>query len=298
MNILKAINASFTKFWRWIKETAWVQPLLIVGGIFAIIFSISKFQKWFSVMAVGSSSGYFTSYRISLENEGKAGFETDVDKFADTINDYSFNEYESYAELKADLDEAKVIKTYGLKYYFIIVEEDCTGCTNAEAAFNVLDKGWNTSNFRIEDNGTFTMHSVFADQSSTNDNDYELDEDKKAFTRFVKKFDDRDLWARAAGRLMDSPYRMNASVSESKYVNIENAESASWETPTIFLVDWTEAAFNAGRYGLSEVIFGFTSGTADYDRATLLQQMWNHVPQDEEKSSKDTTNPFRAEYQA
>ncbi len=298
MNILKAINASFTKFWRWIKETAWVQPLLIVGGIFAIIFSISKFQKWFSVMAVGSSSGYFTSYRVSLENEGRSGYETDADKFADSINGYSFNEYGSYDQLKADLEENKVISTYGLKYFFIIVEEDCAGCENAEAAFDILDKQWNTSNFRIEDNGSFAMHSIFADESSTNDSDYDLDEDKKAFTRFVKKFNERDLWARAGGKLVDAPYKTNASVSESKYVSLENADSNAWETPTIFLVDWTEAAFNDGRYGLSEVLFGFTSGTTDYDRATLLQQMWNHVPQSEAEADKDTTNPFRAEYQA
>ena len=40
MNILRKIATPFVAIWRWIKETAWVQPLLIVGIIFAIIFSI------------------------------------------------------------------------------------------------------------------------------------------------------------------------------------------------------------------------------------------------------------------
>ena len=52
MNIIKSISAMITKFWRWITETAWVQPLLIVGGIFAVIFSIPKFTTWFEAMGV------------------------------------------------------------------------------------------------------------------------------------------------------------------------------------------------------------------------------------------------------
>ena len=297
MNTLKAINATFTKFWRWIKETAWVQPLLIVGGIFAIIFSISKFNKWFSTMAVGTSSGYFTSYRISLENEGKTGYETAADKFASTINDFSFNDYETYEEARADLEASKVISEYGEKYFFIVVEQDCTGCTNAEKAFSVLQDNWNKPNFKVDDNGKFALHAIFADDISTNDSDFELDEDKKAFYRFVKKFDVEDFWTRAAGKLEQVPYKENQSISDSKYETLENAEAANMETPTIYLVDWTEAAFNDNRFGLSEVVFGFTSGTSDYDRATVLQNMWNHVPVNDSEDAKDTKNPFRAEYQ-
>lgn len=294
MNILKAINASFTKFWRWIKETAWVQPLLIVGGIFAIIFSISKFNSWFSTMAVGSTSSYFTSYRLALENEGKAGYETDADKITSTINDYSFEEYDTYENFRAALDEKKVIETYGEKYYLLLVSSECEGCQNAQNAFEILTANWNTDKFKIEDNGSFRMHAIFTDEASTNDKDYTLEEDQKAFTRYVKKFDELDLWTRAAGRLEEVPYRENKSISVTKYENMENADSASWETPTIFFVDWSKAAFEAGRAGLSEVLFGFTTGLDNYERATLLQQMWNHFPQTPD--AKDNTNPFRAEY--
>ena len=294
MNILKAINGSFTKFWRWIKETAWVQPLLIVGGIFAIIFSISKFNGWFSTMAVGSSSSYYTSYRLALENEGKDGVATEADKITETINDYSFEEYESYAELKADLEKNNVISTYGIKYFFMFVANDCSGCEKAQDAFNILTNAWNTAAFKIEDNGTFALHAIFTDESSSNDIDYTLEEDQKAFTRYAKKFYDLDLWTRAAGRLEQLPYKENRSVSTSKYEAFENGESGSWETPTIFLVDWTEAAYNAGRAGISEVLFGFDSGEDNYARATLLQNMWNHVGLLE--ADKDPSNPFRAEY--
>ena len=45
MKILRVIGAFFVKIGRWIANTAWVQPLLIVGGIFGIIFSIPYIKK-------------------------------------------------------------------------------------------------------------------------------------------------------------------------------------------------------------------------------------------------------------
>ena len=36
-----AIGRFFKKIWEWIKNTAWVQPLLIVAIIFGVIFSIN-----------------------------------------------------------------------------------------------------------------------------------------------------------------------------------------------------------------------------------------------------------------
>lgn len=295
MNILKSISAAFNRLWRWITETAWVQPLLIVGGLFAIIFSISKFVNWFSVMAVGTNSGYFNSYRLSLENEGKAEFDTEADKMTHTINDFSFDsdDFSTYEEALAALNERKVIEDYGVKYFFVIVENDCNPCDEAKNAFEKLESGWNNANFKIDDGNKYRLHTINADEESTNDPDFkDVTEDQKAFSRYVHKFDDLDLWARAAGKLEQAPYKLNKSVSSTKYEAIENAASGEWETPTIFLVDWTEPAWREGRFGLSEVLFGL-SGDSDYDKATLLQQMWNHVPQERTEAYADTDNPFR-----
>ena len=46
MKVLKILATPFIAIWRWIKETAWVQPLLIVGLIFGIIFSIPSITSW------------------------------------------------------------------------------------------------------------------------------------------------------------------------------------------------------------------------------------------------------------
>jgi len=293
MNILKAINASFTKFWRWIKDTAWVQPLLIVGAIFAIIFSISKFTTWFGTMATGGSASYFTSFRASLENEGKDGIDTEADKLTTMIQKHSFADYGSYDEAQAAM--ADDIAIYGQKFFFIFVESDCDGCTKAEEAFKVLEDGWNTSTWSVDDGLPFRVHAIFSDEISTNDSTYELDDDQVAFYRYATKFYENDFWAQAAEQLEQAPYKENKNIDKTKYDDLAMGKADEWLTPSIFLVDFTKAAFEDGRFGISEVLFGFTSGDSDYTRASLLQDMWNHVPQTE--GAKSPTNPFRAEYQ-
>src|SRR5574344_2355941 len=82
MIVLKAIGNFFVKIWRWIKNTAWVQPLLIVGLIFAVIFSISPITKWIQGMADDSNSAasFYGNYKKSLSG----GASSDADK---VIND-------------------------------------------------------------------------------------------------------------------------------------------------------------------------------------------------------------------
>ena len=45
MAILRAIGRFFAKIGRWIRDTAWVQPLLIVGAIFGLIFSFENMEQ-------------------------------------------------------------------------------------------------------------------------------------------------------------------------------------------------------------------------------------------------------------
>ena len=290
MKILKNINARLAKMGRWIKETAWVQPLLIVGGIFAIIFSISKFQAWFQTMAVGTSDSYFTAYRLSLENEGKSGYDTEADLCTKSINDFSFKEYDNYAQAYAELSQSGTLGKYGEKYFLVFIQNDCTGCDNAANALEILSNSWNTPNFKIDDSKAFKLWSINADEESTNDKDYTIPEKAKAFHRYAEKFDELDFWSRAAGQLESADYKINSNIADSEYDALANAESNEWKTPMIFLVDWSEAAFNRERFGVSEVLFGFEQGSTDYERATILQKMWNHISVD---GTADLENPFR-----
>ena len=58
--VLKAISNFFKKIWEWVKNTAWVQPVLIVSLIFAVIFSINPIIKGVkSALNSGNKDGAF-----------------------------------------------------------------------------------------------------------------------------------------------------------------------------------------------------------------------------------------------
>lgn len=58
--VLKAIGGFFKRIWEWIKNTAWVQPVLIVSLIFAVIFSINPIIKGVkSALNSGNKEGAF-----------------------------------------------------------------------------------------------------------------------------------------------------------------------------------------------------------------------------------------------
>ena len=85
MFILKSIGAFFVKIWRWIKETAWVQPLLIVGAIFAIIFSIPSITNAVSSWTKTTSGSWLLEYRVSLEGETYSQDSSNADKLTKTV---------------------------------------------------------------------------------------------------------------------------------------------------------------------------------------------------------------------
>ena len=299
MNIIKTISALISKLWRWIRETAWVQPLLIVGGIFAIIFSIPKFSTWFEAMGVSSSNSFYTQYRISLEGEGREDGDgkrilTEADKLTTAIDEMSFSyqNYSTYEDYRAALEKSGAL-AYGEKFYFVFYKTECNGCDEARNAFETLIEGWNTS-FPIKDGRNFKMYAIQADQTSSNDETFEVDVDKKAINRYLTYFEAADLWASAAGRLEDAPYKKNAGLGDNNYTYVENTDLKNWPVPTLFLVDWSREAFEGGRPGISEVIFGVT-GSDDFEKAQQLANMWNHFKMPTE-TTEDNTNPFRSSY--
>ena len=94
MKVLRAIGNFFARIGRWIRDTAWVQPLLIVGGIFAIIFSIPYITNWVgSWFEVNQSEKYYKDHQLSLKNcddkkseaDGIFQYLVDISNGTDTI---------------------------------------------------------------------------------------------------------------------------------------------------------------------------------------------------------------------
>ncbi len=288
MIVLKAIGAFFVKIWRWIKETAWVQPLLIVGAIFAIIFSIPYITDWVSSWGYASTGAFFNSAKKSLDGEESADF-TVADGYilteADTITENIYtNTKLAYAN-----DYAKIDSTaYGEKFFFIYTSSDCDGCDKAEDGFKYLSEQWG-SKYLASDNREFKFYTIFTDEDSTNDDDYsETLNDTTAFHRYLGRY--LDFFNITSTKLQEAPYKDNASPSDDSYKNYEGPDSANFSTPTILLVDYSKDAVEAGRGGVCEVLFG-VSGDTDAERAKNLINMWNHL-------DSDTQNPFSAVYKS
>ena len=66
--ILSAIGRFFKAIWNWIKNTAWVQPLLIVGAIFALIMSIRPISDWISqITNVETTSTFYKDHKVNYD---------------------------------------------------------------------------------------------------------------------------------------------------------------------------------------------------------------------------------------
>lgn len=305
MNILKSIGASFTKLWRWIRETAWVQPLLIVGAIFAVIFSIPKATSWVQSFGVGTSTAYYMAQKKTLEGEtsDSKDISSEADKLTYALLKWSNfadqKEYSTYDEFKAafnaDTEYKPIIdRAGGEKFYLVYVAKDNESCNEVQEGFENLQNNWGIgSRYVPADGRAFAFSTIYTDEDSTNDSDYTVDADKVAFNRYLVKFDDIGFFNDAGARFDTCPYKKNANLSSSSnYDNFTEAgtkfDSSSFVKPTVILVDFSEEAFNLGRVGVSEILFGVSGSTA-YDKATLLMQMWNHT-------TSDTSNPFCSVY--
>ena len=123
MVVLRAIGGFFARIGRWIKETAWIQPLLIVGAIFAVIFSIPHIIKgvssWFDES--DSANKFLTRYRLDLKDanvvpDGKYVGKSKVDEFLTYVED----------------GETKEQKVFEFRVYFL--EMACFLCFSTNLA--------------------------------------------------------------------------------------------------------------------------------------------------------------------
>lgn len=251
--ILVIIGAVFVKIWRWIKETAWVQPLLIVGIIFAVIFSIPSITSWVEGIAedLASAETYYKKYRKSLKGAG----ESDAQKLIDNIMDVSNDD---------NLESA-----YGEKFFVAFVSSTCSACEAARAGFETLQKNYKDQ----MGDYPFKLYTVFSDQGADEDWEDWKSESPSAKTAFVAFLNrNADFLQMAADAALNSDYFLNGKLSETSISYLENGDSENFQVPTIMLVDYTD---DSPVRGVSEVMFG-VEGNDSYEKADLLLDAWTH----------------------
>ncbi|MBQ7994614.1 MAG: hypothetical protein IJ247_00115 [Bacilli bacterium] len=284
MFILKAIGSLFVKLWRWIKETAWVQPLLIVGAIFALIFSIPSITSWVGSWDFSTENSYYLSKKLTLESEGDDDTSSSAaDVFTNSLYKNTLAAYEGrYDDIDLGDQEQE-------KYFLLFVGENCDPCKKAEEGFKELDENWG-SIYRPSDGNKLAIHTIFSDEESSTDSKYSNTTGDTAFQRYLLIhslfFNETSEWLST-----NTPYKGNNGVSDDSYMNYGAPNTEDFTVPAVLLVDYTKEAQEQGRAGVSEIIFS-VSGDSKQAKANNLLNMWNHT----DTGAAGIKNPFCLNY--
>jgi hypothetical protein len=281
MNILKSITTPFVASRRWIKETAWVQPLLIVGVIFAVIFSIPSITKAVqnAIAAQSADIEWYKNYRLSLD--GTANDDSQANLFFDNYVSAQNSWFEGQK------DEAReTMSRYNDgtgKFYLFFAQTDCTACSELKEASVYLIDNWETTiAASAETNDVqytdFKYQSIIADEEVDDD----IYDTTKPFAylygyrNYIKFTEDVN------GIAKYTYYYKNLSDSEqSTYIsNLQNliysdpsssSMISDFQTPLVVLFDMTDQ--NKTNNIVTQVFFKI-NGSDKYSRADFVADSW------------------------
>ena len=259
MAILRAIGRFFAKIGRWIRDTAWVQPLLIVGAIFGLIFSIPQIVKFFN--GINSNKGseavrWYTKNSISLN--GAENNKSEVD------------------ELFAKIIDGTAKDKYGEKFFLSFVKKDCAVCEEQYKGYKILTSNWGKGEFSDVKNEKFKIITVFIDKDKKIDDEYEnlfkyvWSNNTYLFENFTENYETSEY----------AQYKEYTSGCTS-FANLYDSDSDGnfkIESPTTFLFDYTGSqwSWNGNSItGLSEIMFSFP-GEDETAKARTLHDCWTH----------------------
>lgn len=259
MVVFRAIGAFFARIWRWIKETAWVQPLLIVGIIFGVIFSIPSIVKGVQKIVdnISSTESYYHGFEKKLVN----GKDSDADKLTVAIDNVMNGE-------EGAKDYA--VKEYGEKFFLMYVSASCSSCNEAREGFEEFEKKFENYATSVSEQEEakkikFKLYTIFTDEITS-----DTTTDETAFVKYMNR--NMSFMESAAAAGYGSDYYMNGKISDTDLFNVESCDPDEFLTPTIFLVDFTEEFAPAG---VRDIMFG-VSGSNNVSKAQTLADCWYH----------------------
>ncbi|MCH3976369.1 MAG: hypothetical protein LKE36_02005 [Bacilli bacterium] len=243
----------FARIWNWIKNTAWIQPLLIVGIIFGIIFSIPSITSAIKDAKEKNDSAetFYARYQVTLEGKENSAAQKLINDIADEQLD-------------------------GQKFFLVFVSSDCSACEEAKDGFAEL-KNYTTSELG---GNKFALKTIFTDEETD-------DQDELSTTPFLNFLTSDDTtsfmnttvdWVQ-----QNSIYYSKHMLGKSSFADADSIldsisngyeESSSFQTPTVFLVDFSQEAIDAGNQGVKEAFVG-VPGSDKYEKAEFLAECWN-----------------------
>ena len=266
MKVLSAIGGFFARIGRWIKETAWIQPLLIVGAIFAVIFAIPHIidgvKGWFDES--DAANKYFAKYQLSLENADQGKGESEVDELFNMIQDRK---------------EEDIKSKYGERFFIAYVQEDNSTCKDLYGGLKTFQDKYNKNDEFKGLDGEFKLLTVYTDTVSEDDESVNLF--NEVWVNHIELFEDFGR----NGYLAKSFYAQNKNYGDDNYINSfigsSDTKSCPMSAPLVMYFDFSSKnqfkaeGMSERIVGLSDVIFT-VDGSSDLDKARTLRDCWAH----------------------
>ena len=276
--VLKVIGTPFIKLWTWIKETAWVQPLLIVGIIFAVIFSIPSITSWVQSWNFGSDTYTFLqNKKLSLEGMTDVPSGQAADFFASYV---SAREKWNNDDKEGARNDMKAYVGDSNKMILFFVAEDDTGASVNEAANYLVNEGWsNLVTAEFPESPAFQYQAIFTDQTIDLGDDDDTYKDKNPFAYLWQSANYQQFVEDAYFVTTVSPYYINLEEASAKTTlknNAENIVSSSNYTSNLayyVTIDLTDT--NTTDNIITNVFFEIT-GADKYEKAEFLSEAWTN----------------------
>ena len=239
MKILRAIGAFFAKIGRWIANTAWIQPLLIVGGIFGMIFSIPYIKQAIENAQVDNTDHdyeYYKSHALDLKENGKA------------------ERLFSYLDDTSKLVE--VNKEFGQKFFVSFVQKNCADCKECVEGYKQLSAKFHSKEYGLT--GSFKLYTILVDKKDDDDNYLAkalINRQKQFFDDLVTTFEDDEyaLYKTTSSTIASSLRSMLDRLTDS---TLETSEGI--DTPITFMYDY-QAYKDGGRVNFNGVTAIFSN---------------------------------------
>lgn len=285
MKILRAIGGFFAKIGRWIANTAWIQPLLIVGGIFAIIFSIPYIKKAFE------KDPDTTDYNYE--------YYTSDDKLltGDKVN-LLFSYLAEGNGLKGNQGAIdKIAQAFGTKFFITFIEQD-SECSSQVGAWQFLNDNWSNAAWWGESyagHGMFKLYTVLCGARDTTDKVKYIK--KIANLENNKNFFDTMTEAFGEGGELSYPLYKNL-INDGNQTKVESLQSSittlckegtdttndNFQTPFTMMFDYSKTISNDDAFhvrGITAMFFGITDIMKDSEKnyatkAQTLRDCWSY----------------------
>ncbi|MCQ2794248.1 MAG: hypothetical protein MJ207_02675 [Bacilli bacterium] len=263
MKILKAIGNVFVKIWRWIKNTAWVQPLLIVGLIFGVIFSIPAITSAIQNLIKNNNSArkFFETYQLKMEGDKDSEAQKLLDRY--DISRKEYNEQKTPEQKKAVINKIPDKE----KKFFLFFTSYATVNDDLKSGFEIAETYWKTT-FGVKDD--FRLYTIFTDEETTT-----ATTKKPAFETFM----DSKSWffEEAAVNGEKTEYYKNGKITDDQLTKLSDCDPSNFQLPLLVLVDWKillQDEPDETNIGITQLTFGLT-GDDNWAKAKFLVDCWN-----------------------